>query len=131
MNEVAKYRYRTGGEHNCGRLTVRAPYGAVGHGAHYHSQSVEGFYAHVQGIKVLLNVNNIPISPLCRLWFLVGQVRPRGCYALLSKTTILSSSLNPSHCTGQQVYRMCKCVAASVSGETGTEANGMWLLLIC
>ena len=55
VNEVAKYRYRTGGEHNCGRLTVRAPYGAVGHGAHYHSQSVEGFYAHVQGIKVPLN----------------------------------------------------------------------------
>ena len=54
VNEVAKYRYRTGGEHNCGRLTVRAPYGAVGHGAHYHSQSVEGFYAHVQGIKVPL-----------------------------------------------------------------------------
>lgn len=52
INEVSKYRYRTGGEHNCGRMTVRAPYGAVGHGAHYHSQSVEGFYAHVQGIKV-------------------------------------------------------------------------------
>ena len=31
---------------------MRAPYGAVGHGGHYHSQSVEGFYAHVLGIKV-------------------------------------------------------------------------------
>lgn len=56
INEVSKYRYRTGGEHNCGRMTVRAPYGAVGHGAHYHSQSVEGFYAHVQGIKVDLRM---------------------------------------------------------------------------
>ena len=33
-------------------MTVRAPYGAVGHGGHYHSQSVEGFYAHVPGLKV-------------------------------------------------------------------------------
>jgi len=31
---------------------VRAPCGAVGHGAHYHSQSVESFFAHVPGLKV-------------------------------------------------------------------------------
>lgn len=33
-------------------LTIRAPYGAVGHGAHYHSQSPEAFFCHVPGIKV-------------------------------------------------------------------------------
>lgn len=33
-------------------LTVRAPYGAVGHGGHYHSQSPEAFFCHVPGIKV-------------------------------------------------------------------------------
>ena len=32
---------------------MRAPCGAVGHGAHYHSQSVESFFAHVPGLKVL------------------------------------------------------------------------------
>lgn len=52
VNEVAKFRYRCGGSYDCGRLTVRAPYGAVGHGGHYHSQSVESFYAHVPGLKV-------------------------------------------------------------------------------
>lgn len=52
VNEASKFRYRSGGYFHCGRLTVRAPYGAVGHGAHYHSQSVESFYAHVPGIKV-------------------------------------------------------------------------------
>lgn len=31
---------------------MRAPCGAVGHGAHYHSQSVESFFAHVPGLKV-------------------------------------------------------------------------------
>lgn len=52
MNELSKYRYRSGGLYHCGRLTVRAPYGAVGHGGHYHSQSVEGFFSHIPGIKV-------------------------------------------------------------------------------
>ena len=52
VNEAAKYRYRSGGLFDCGRLTVRAPYGAVGHGGHYHSQSVESFFAHIPGIKV-------------------------------------------------------------------------------
>lgn len=33
-------------------LTIRAPYGAVGHGGHYHSQSPEAFFCHVPGIKV-------------------------------------------------------------------------------
>lgn len=49
VNEAAKYRYRSGGEFSCGGLTVRAPYGAVGHGGHYHSQSPEAFFTHVPG----------------------------------------------------------------------------------
>ena len=57
VNEAAKYRYRSASHYHCGGLTVRAPYGAVGHGGHYHSQSVEGFYAHVPGIKVSYSVH--------------------------------------------------------------------------
>jgi 2-oxoisovalerate dehydrogenase E1 component beta subunit len=37
VNEAAKFRYRSGNEFNCGSLTIRSPYGAVGHGACYHS----------------------------------------------------------------------------------------------
>lgn len=33
-------------------LTIRSPYGAVGHGGHYHSQSPEAFFCHVPGLKV-------------------------------------------------------------------------------
>jgi hypothetical protein len=33
-------------------LTIRTPYGAVGHGGHYHSQSPEAFFCHVPGLKV-------------------------------------------------------------------------------
>uniref|UniRef100_A0AAR5P1M8 Transketolase-like pyrimidine-binding domain-containing protein n=2 Tax=Dendroctonus ponderosae TaxID=77166 RepID=A0AAR5P1M8_DENPD len=52
VNEAAKYRYRSGSLFDCGRLTVRAPCGAVGHGALYHSQSPEAYFAHTPGLKV-------------------------------------------------------------------------------
>lgn len=59
INEAAKFRYRSAGVYHCGGLTVRAPYGAVGHGALYHSQSVESFYAHIPGIKVQYDITHV------------------------------------------------------------------------
>lgn len=53
-NEAAKFRYRTGNLFNCGKLTIRTPCGAVGHGALYHSQSPEAFFAHIPGVKVVM-----------------------------------------------------------------------------
>ncbi|CAI8039168.1 2-oxoisovalerate dehydrogenase subunit beta, mitochondrial [Geodia barretti] len=70
VNEAAKYRYRSASHYHCGPLTVRAPYGAVGHGGHYHSQSVEGFYAHVPGIKVV-----IPRGPSQAKGLLLASIR--------------------------------------------------------
>jgi 2-oxoisovalerate dehydrogenase E1 component beta subunit len=32
VNEAAKYRYRSGGEFNCGGLTIRTPYGTASPG---------------------------------------------------------------------------------------------------
>lgn len=89
VNEAAKYRYRSGGHFDCGRLTVRAPYGAVGHGAHYHSQSVEAFFAHVPGIKVV-----IPRGPCQAKGLLLASIRddnpvfffePKGLYSAASE----------------------------------------------
>lgn len=37
VNEASKLRYRSGGTWNCGKLTIRTPCGAVGHGAMFHS----------------------------------------------------------------------------------------------
>ena len=51
VNEAAKIRYRSGNLFNCGSLTIRATWGAVGHGALYHSQSPEAYFAHTPGIK--------------------------------------------------------------------------------
>eukprot|EP00958_Prasinococcus_capsulatus_P019965 scaffold2542_cov325-Prasinococcus_capsulatus_cf.AAC.5 len=70
VNEAAKYRYRSGGEFNCGGLTVRAPYGAVGHGGHYHSQSPEAFFTHCPGLKVV-----IPSSPAEAKGLLLASIR--------------------------------------------------------
>jgi len=56
VNEAAKYRYRSGNQFDCGKLTVRAAWGAVGHGSLYHSQSPEGFFAHAAGLKASLMI---------------------------------------------------------------------------
>lgn len=52
VNEAAKFRYRSGGNWNCGRVTFRSSWGAVGHGGLYHSQSPEAYFAHAAGLKV-------------------------------------------------------------------------------
>ena len=54
VNEAAKYRYRSGAEFDCGSLTIRSPCSAVGHGALYHSQSPEAYFAHTPGLKVAI-----------------------------------------------------------------------------
>uniref|UniRef100_A0A453MUK4 Transketolase-like pyrimidine-binding domain-containing protein n=1 Tax=Aegilops tauschii subsp. strangulata TaxID=200361 RepID=A0A453MUK4_AEGTS len=70
VNEAAKFRYRSGNEFNCGGLTIRSPYGAVGHGGHYHSQSPEAFFCHVPGLKVV-----IPRSPREAKGLLLASIR--------------------------------------------------------
>jgi 2-oxoisovalerate dehydrogenase E1 component beta subunit len=72
VNEAAKYRYRSGGQFNCGGLTVRSPCSAVGHGGHYHSQSPESYFAHTPGLKVV-----VPRSPIQAKGLLLASIRDR------------------------------------------------------
>ena len=51
-NEMAKYRYRSGGCFSLPGLIIRAPCGGVGHGGLYHSQSPEAYFCHVPGLTV-------------------------------------------------------------------------------
>ena len=53
VSEAARIRYRSNGEWSC-PMVVRAPFGGGVHGGLYHSQSVEAFYAHVPGLKVVI-----------------------------------------------------------------------------
>ncbi|MBL0277763.1 MAG: alpha-ketoacid dehydrogenase subunit beta [Anaeromyxobacter sp.] len=52
VNEVAKYRYRSGGQYPC-PITIRTPYGGGIKGGHYHSQSPEALFIQVPGLKVV------------------------------------------------------------------------------
>ena len=52
VSEAARIRYRSNGDWNC-PITIRTPYGGGVHGGLYHSQSIEAFYAHVPGLKVV------------------------------------------------------------------------------
>jgi len=53
VSEAARLRYRTNGDQGC-PLVIRAPCGGGIHGALYHSQSIEAFFAHVPGLKVVM-----------------------------------------------------------------------------
>src|SRR5438477_11488149 len=53
VSEAARMRYRSNGDFGV-PMVVRAPYGGGVHGALYHSQSIEAYYGHVPGLKVVL-----------------------------------------------------------------------------
>src|SRR5438105_2308024 len=53
VSEAARIRYRSNNAYGC-PIVIRAPYGGGVHGALYHSQSVEAFFAHVPGLKVVV-----------------------------------------------------------------------------
>jgi pyruvate dehydrogenase E1 component beta subunit len=56
VSELAKIRYRSGGEY-AAPVVVRAPYGGGIKGGPYHSQSAESFFTHVPGLKVVVPSN--------------------------------------------------------------------------
>ena len=56
VNEAAKYRYRSGGEHTV-PMVIRSPIGGGIRGGHYHSQSPESLFIHTAGLKVVCPSN--------------------------------------------------------------------------
>ncbi len=56
VSEVAKYRYRSGGEYPC-KMVIRTPVGGGIRGGHYHSQHPESLFIHVAGLKVVCPTN--------------------------------------------------------------------------
>ncbi len=69
LSEAARMRYRTVGGATV-PMVIRAPYGGGVHGALYHSQSIEAFFAHVPGLKVV-----IPSTPYDAKGLLRAAVR--------------------------------------------------------
>jgi 2-oxoisovalerate dehydrogenase E1 component beta subunit len=69
VSEAARMRYRSNGAFGC-PITIRAPYGGGVHGALYHSQSLEAFFTHVPGLKVV-----IPSTPYDAAGLLRSAIR--------------------------------------------------------
>jgi 2-oxoisovalerate dehydrogenase E1 component beta subunit len=69
VNEVAKYRYRSGGQFSC-PMVIRTPYGGGIRGGHYHSQSPEAHFVHTAGLKVV-----VPSNPRDAKGLLISAIR--------------------------------------------------------
>ncbi len=65
VDEAARIRYRSNGQWHV-PLVVRMPWGAGVRGALYHSQSLEAFYAHVPGLKVVVPSTPADITGMLR-----------------------------------------------------------------
>jgi 2-oxoisovalerate dehydrogenase E1 component beta subunit len=56
VNELAKFRYRSGGQYAC-PVVIRTPVGGGIRGGAYHSQSPEALFIHTPGLKVVAPSN--------------------------------------------------------------------------
>ena len=68
VSELAKYRYRSGGQY-APKVVIRMPYGGGIRGGHYHSQSPEAYFAHTPGLRVV-----VPSGPFEAKGLLLGSL---------------------------------------------------------
>ena len=69
VSELAKLRYRSGGEYPA-KLVIRTPVGGGIRGGHYHSQSPEALFIHIAGLKVVC-----PSNPYDAKGLLLASIR--------------------------------------------------------
>ncbi|MEX0985525.1 MAG: alpha-ketoacid dehydrogenase subunit beta, partial [Actinomycetota bacterium] len=98
VSEAARMRYRTNGDVGV-PMVIRAPCGGGIHGALYHSQSIEAFYAHVPGLKVVM-----PSTPADAAGMLRAAIRDpdpvlflehKKCYRLIKGEVPEGSAMTP------------------------------------
>lgn len=63
VNELAKFRYRSGGQYPA-PVVIRTPVGGGIRGGHYHSQSPEALFIHCPGLKVVAPSNPVDAKGL-------------------------------------------------------------------
>ncbi len=73
VSEAARIHYRSDGRWTC-PLVIRVPFGGGVHGGLYHSQSIEAFYTHVPGLKVV--VPSTPADAKGLLWEAIDDPDP-------------------------------------------------------
>lgn len=88
VNELAKFRYRSGNQWNAGGVTLRTPCGAVGHGGHYHSQSPEAYLCHTPGLIVVM-----PRGPKAAKGLLLSSIRSKDPVIFLEPKALYRASV--------------------------------------
>jgi 2-oxoisovalerate dehydrogenase E1 component beta subunit len=69
LNEVARFYYRSNGQWHV-PMVIRAPYGGGIGGGLYHSQSIEAYFTHIPGLKIV-----VPSTPQDAKGLLKSAVR--------------------------------------------------------
>jgi pyruvate dehydrogenase E1 component beta subunit len=138
VSELAKYRYRSGGEYPA-KLVIRTPVGGGIRGGHYHSQSPEAQFIHVAGLKVVC-----PSNPADAKGLLLSAIRdpdpvmffepkrvyraakgevPEGDYMVpLGKASVVKEGKDVTVVTwGAMLYESLD--AASKAGEQGVDVE--------
>jgi 2-oxoisovalerate dehydrogenase E1 component len=89
VSEAARIHYRSAGRWTCS-MVVRVPYGGGIRGALYHSQSIEAFYAHVPGLKVV-----VPSTPADVKGLLFSAVEDPDPVMILEPKRLYRSATGP------------------------------------
>jgi 2-oxoisovalerate dehydrogenase E1 component beta subunit len=71
VNELAKLRYRSGGQY-AAPMVIRTPVGGGIKGGHYHSQSPEALFIHTEGLQVVC-----PSNPTDAKGLLISAIRSK------------------------------------------------------
>jgi pyruvate/2-oxoglutarate/acetoin dehydrogenase E1 component len=87
VNVAATSAYRAGG---CVPLVVRAPCGAGTHGGPFHSQSIEGYFFHTPGLKIVM-----PSTPADAKGLLLGAIADPNPVLYLEHKALYRSQRGP------------------------------------
>jgi pyruvate dehydrogenase E1 component beta subunit len=138
-SELAKMRYRSGGQFNC-PVVVRTPYGGGIRGGTYHSQSPEAYFTHTPGLKVV-----IPSTPYDAKGLLMAAIQdpdpviflepkkiyrtakadiPEGAYTVpIGPARVVQAGTDLSiFCYGAMV-EVCEKAAAKAQAELGASCE--------
>ncbi len=116
VNEAAKFYYRSNGQWRV-PLVIRAPYGGGISGGLYHSQSVEAFFAHVPGLKIV-----VPSTPHDAKGCSKARcaTRIRCCFSSRRRVTARSKATCPPTTTPCRLAPRASPVKAAISPSSPT-----------
>jgi 2-oxoisovalerate dehydrogenase E1 component beta subunit len=120
VGEAAKIRWRTGGDWSC-PMVLRTAYGGGFRGGPYHSQSVEAFYAHAPGLKVVA-----PSTPADAKGLLLAAIRDPDPVLVLEHKRTYRAIRGPVP-EGDEIVPIGRAAIARAGNDVTVLAWGMML----